>query len=454
MTSDLTVTAVYHNHTFQKVIESKDSTCIEQGYIKCECECGAINIEEMAINYDNHIGSTVVKNKADATCTKQGYTGDVHCEACDAVLVTGEVISATGHSYGEWNVVLNPTCEEKGQKEKICSVCEYVKITSIDALGHDFDDEYTIDIEHSCTEDGSQSKHCSRCENVSDVVVIPAHGHNPGTECIENKVEATTKADGKCDTVVYCQICNSELSRITTVIPKLAEATVQGYLYDAFGNPIKNAKVELHSRPRVVYTDENGYFIFPEVEEGNHTLYVFNGKDEEVCEIAIDVNKGGVLSETLKESENYKITTNLSDYVFEVEASENEINILIPITVSVVTTTTAGALFVVFWKRNRKIYGTVLNKTGNPVANALVKLSGMDMLETNTDENGYFEFKNLKYGEYKLNVYNDLSTLLYEAMINTRMNSAEEAIVEIESLCDATLEKKGNHMEVNLVTII
>ncbi len=50
-------------------------------------------------------------------------------------------------------------------------------------------------------------------------VAISATGHTPAEAVIENEVAATCTTDGSYDTVVYCSVCGSELSRTTTVIP-------------------------------------------------------------------------------------------------------------------------------------------------------------------------------------------------------------------------------------------
>lgn len=47
---------------------------------------------------DLHTETETVNAKA-ATCTEDGYTGDVVCKACGKVITKGEVIKATGHQY-------------------------------------------------------------------------------------------------------------------------------------------------------------------------------------------------------------------------------------------------------------------------------------------------------------------------------------------------------------------
>lgn len=62
----------------------------------------------------------------------------------------------------------------------------------------------------------------------------PCVNHKAGTAVKENVKNATCKAEGSYDSVVYCSVCNSEISRTTKVIPKSA------HKYDA-GKVTKSA---------------------------------------------------------------------------------------------------------------------------------------------------------------------------------------------------------------------
>ncbi len=59
-------------------------------------------------------------------------------------------------------------------------------------------------------------------------LVVAALGHLPGSSVIENRVDATCTAGGSYDTVVYCQRCGAEMSRVTTSLPPL------GHDYDYY----------------------------------------------------------------------------------------------------------------------------------------------------------------------------------------------------------------------------
>ncbi len=121
---------------------------------------------------------------------------DKNADSVDTVSVPAII-----HSYGEWITEANPTCENAGQKSKSCACGE--KITeSIDALGHDYATEYTVDKDATCTEKGSKSQHCSRCESKQNITEIPAIGHDYKEEI--TKVPTHTENGEKTFTCSNC----------------------------------------------------------------------------------------------------------------------------------------------------------------------------------------------------------------------------------------------------------
>lgn len=120
--------------------------------------------------------NTEVRGAKDPTCTEDGYTGDVWCLDCNTMIEEGKVIPATGHSYGEWETVTDPTCEDEGSKTRTCSVCGETETASIPATGHT---ETVVGAkEASETEDGyTGDVVCADCGKVlSKGTVIPATG--------------------------------------------------------------------------------------------------------------------------------------------------------------------------------------------------------------------------------------------------------------------------------------
>lgn len=108
------------------------------------------------------------------------------------------------HTYGAWETVKSPTCADAGSRQRICSVCGYIETSGLDATGHDWETDDTIDQAPTCTAGGSRSIHCKNCDAVKDSETIPALGHS----FKEEVVPATAKANGsiltkcsRCETV-------------------------------------------------------------------------------------------------------------------------------------------------------------------------------------------------------------------------------------------------------------
>lgn len=105
----------------------------------------------------------------------------IFCPDCGESL-REEEIPATGHRFGEWDTVTEPGCTTEGMKKHTCTVegCGHEEEESIEALEHDYAEEFTIDTEATCLSEGSKSKHCSRCDSTTEVTELPATGHSYG----------------------------------------------------------------------------------------------------------------------------------------------------------------------------------------------------------------------------------------------------------------------------------
>ena len=78
------------------------------------------------------------------------------------------------HIWGEWTVKTAPTCTEKGVEHRLCTKCDAEQTREMDALGHDFSDEFTVDKAPTVLEEGSKSRHCKHegCAEKIDVTSI------------------------------------------------------------------------------------------------------------------------------------------------------------------------------------------------------------------------------------------------------------------------------------------
>ena len=259
-------------HTSTGWIIDIEPTCKEEGSRHKECSvCKEILETESIAKLTTHTpASAVTENIVDSKCNALGHYDEVvYCSVCDKELsrVTKE-IPKKEHTSSGWIVDIEPTCKEEGSRHKECSVCKEVLATEsiarltthtpasavtenivdskCNALGH-YDEvvycsvcskelsritkeipkkEHTstgwiIDIEPTCKEEGEQHKECSVCKEILETESIDKlTTHTPASAVTENIVDSKCNALGHYDEVVYCSVCDKELSRVTKEIPK------------------------------------------------------------------------------------------------------------------------------------------------------------------------------------------------------------------------------------------
>lgn len=197
------------------------------------------------------------------TCTEDGLKKRI-CSQCEYEETM--VITRLGHDYGAYIVDIQPTCVKEGSKSNHCSRCDStINITQIPATGHsytvkittpathltegvmtytcDCGDSYTETIakitEHTyvemvtpptCEDKGYTTYTCecgdSYVGDYADVL-----GHTPASAVEENYVSPTCTENGSKDVVVYCSVCDEEISRETVTLDALGHADNDGNGY-------------------------------------------------------------------------------------------------------------------------------------------------------------------------------------------------------------------------------
>ena len=204
----------------------EEATCTTSGHYDSVVYCSVCNAElSREQKTINALGHDLTHHEAKAaTCTAIGWEAYDTCSRCD--YTTYKEIAAKGHKASE-AVEENreeATCIKNGRYDSVvyCSVCN-VELNreqkTINALGHDL-------IHHeakaaTCTAIGWEAYDtCSRCDYTT-YKEIAAKGHKAGEAVKENRVEASCTASGHYDSVIYCSVCNEELSREEKVINAL-----------------------------------------------------------------------------------------------------------------------------------------------------------------------------------------------------------------------------------------
>ncbi len=110
--------------------------------------------------------------------------------------------------YGEWKVAAEPGCTEAGAKQRVCEKCGHVDIAKIPAVGHRFEDNWTVDRQATEDSNGIMSRHCKGCKETTDVLTFSLDRASDGE--FSNEPNATVKPSDFTDELVKEQIPEEE----------------------------------------------------------------------------------------------------------------------------------------------------------------------------------------------------------------------------------------------------
>ncbi len=269
------------------VDEAVPATCKSEGLTEgSHCEvCGATLVAQEVTPKLDH--TPVVDEAVPATCKSTGLTEGSHCGECGDVIIAQETVPMLEHVAGEVKVENNvaPDCENAGSYENVtyCVNCgtETSRVTvPVDALGHDFDVDFTVDVEAEIGVPGEKSKHCANgCGARTEITEIPALDP-PVTEfkLTVNGVERMVKAG-------------------EAVMLEAGSATLDGYLCKVFDKwTVVSGNVEINANSEIII------FVMPEedVEINEERYYVgdVNGDGKVNAKDVIDL-KAAMLTEDM-----------------------------------------------------------------------------------------------------------------------------------------------------------
>ena len=216
-------------HKYDAVVTAPN--CVEAGYTTYTCSACGDNYTTDAVDALGHTeGEAVVENEVAASCNTDGsYDNVVYCTVCNEELDRDTItVDALGHTEGEVQVEnkVDPDCVKDGSYDNViyCTVCneELDRDTiTVDALGHKYDKEVT---DPTCVDKGFTTYTCTVCDDEYIADYVDALGHTELPAVKENEVDPDCVNKGSYDSVVYCTVCNAEISRETFTL-ELADHT-------------------------------------------------------------------------------------------------------------------------------------------------------------------------------------------------------------------------------------
>lgn len=212
-------------HTYGEWQQTVPSTCTEQGTQQRICSV-CKNVETEALATIAHKAERV--EGTPATCTDSGISDCYRCSMCEKYSFEedGEYvfdtpdeaqreIEATGHSYGEWKVLIEPTCQKVGQQEHSCTKCDNVEATDVAMKPHDFG-EWQHTIPATCTTTGVDTHSCETCgTSETRITDRDLTAHTP--QKVEGK-PATCTEQGLSDGQI-CSACGAQIVAQTVTDP-------------------------------------------------------------------------------------------------------------------------------------------------------------------------------------------------------------------------------------------
>ena len=209
---------------------------------------------------------TEIRNQREATCKKEGYTGDTYCKDCGEKLATGTatekkphtvgtpatcvskaVCSVCSETFGEVDATNHVHTTVKNRKEATCTQTGYAGDTyctdcdkllstgkDLAALGHDY--KATVTKQPTTTEEGIRTYTCTRCNSsyTESIAKLPEekHTHNytgsitKEATCTEAGVRTYTCSCGDSYTENIPATGHSYVSKVT----KAATTTEEGIM--------------------------------------------------------------------------------------------------------------------------------------------------------------------------------------------------------------------------------
>ena len=228
-------------HNITELVDSKEPTCVEDGYIKGICSVCKEEVTETLKATGEH---TYEKKTSDATCTEAGYEWE-ECSVCGELKAPKvETVKALGHDFKDFETYkddprnVNPTCDQEGFAVVKCTRCEETDLVSLGGGTGEHQWDNGVATKPTCTEGEHTLFTCKLCgatktEKIpAEFEPLPALGHDY-TKVVKGYA-ATCKDEGLSDGLM-CSRCDSvkEEQKVLPVDPNAHEYGKEDILRDA-----------------------------------------------------------------------------------------------------------------------------------------------------------------------------------------------------------------------------
>ena len=229
-----------HTHKYGEwtfVVEPTETTA---GVAARKCECDHVDKVEVPTLTDTKVWACVV---VDPTCTVDG--SKTYTSKYGKVVVT---LEKTGHSYGEWTFVVEPTETTAGTVAKVCPKCNDRQEVEVAALT-DASVWSVTEVLSTCQKAGSKT-YVSEYGTVVVELAKLEHVYGEWTLVTEPTETATGSATRTCkygetDTVTVPALTDASVWSVTEVLPTCQKAGSRTYVSE-YGTVVVELPKEEH----------------------------------------------------------------------------------------------------------------------------------------------------------------------------------------------------------------
>lgn len=105
----------------------------------------------------------------------------------------GKTCSNAGHTFGEFETTVKPTCIATGLKSRTCTACGHTESKELEKTEHVFSKDWSVDVVATAEQTGIMSRHCENCSAVTDKTYYSLEESNQNE--IPNEENSTITSD-------------------------------------------------------------------------------------------------------------------------------------------------------------------------------------------------------------------------------------------------------------------